>query len=324
MKRHVSFAQARSLVLTRAGLERERWTDRAIARGVREGTLVRIQRNRYVFAAEWDRLWTESRHRIEVAAVVGEMRGGATVLARESAGVLWGLPLYRHVPTAVHAILPPDTHISGRERLRLHADELSDADVALVDGVVCTSLDRTVFDLVRMLDFDAAVVVADAALRLVASVDGEYDEQVAEEWRERMLARAAAAAGARGVRQAREVLAFADGRAESPVESVARVQLMRLGFRDVRPQVEVGAYRVDLCIEDVGVLLEIDGVVKYEDQGMRAGRSVEEVLLDEKRREDWIRGATQRRVVRLEPRHVATPEALSARLESFGIRVPFA
>lgn len=267
---------------------------------------------------------TESRHRIEVAAVVGEMRGGATVLARESAAVLWGLPLYRHVPTAVHAILPPRTHSSGRERLHLHADELTVEDVTLLDGVRCTSLDRTVFDLVRMLDFDAAVVVADAALRIVASADGVYDEQIAEEWRERMLARAADAAGARGVRQARDVIAFADGRAESPVESVARVQLMRLGFRDVRLQVEVGDYRVDLCVEDVGVLLEIDGVVKYEDEVLRAGRSLEQVLLDEKRREDWIRGVTQRRLVRLEPHHVATPEALCARLESFGIRVPFA
>lgn len=56
MKHHVSFAQARTLVLTRAGLQRERWTDRAIARAVRDETLVRIQRNRYVFASEWDRL----------------------------------------------------------------------------------------------------------------------------------------------------------------------------------------------------------------------------------------------------------------------------
>jgi hypothetical protein len=46
------------------------------------------------------------------------------------------------------------------------------------------------------------------------------------------------------------------------------------------------------------------------------------VLLDEKRREDWIRGVTQKRFVRVEDPHIVTTEALAARLAGFGIRLP--
>lgn len=327
MPHHITLDDARRAVLSKESLQRNRWKDRDISRALRDGALHRIQRNRYVLDADWTELWPESRHRIEVAAAVAEMRSGDAVASYESAAVVWGLPLHRHVPTAVHVTVPEGRHVSSRIAMLRHHETLPATDLAWHDGVLCTTLDRTVFDVARRLSFDAAVVIADAALRIEASAAGVYRHEVAAEWRERMLARADRARGARGVRQARAVIGFADGRAESPPESTARVQLWRLGFERLALQVPVAGpqgaeYRVDLEIEDIATFLEVDGMSKYREESLRSGRPLEEVLLREKRREDWIRGTTQRRFVRVEEKHVASADALRRRLAEFGIRTP--
>lgn len=327
MPHHITLDDARRVVLTREALERNHWRERDIARAVADGTLRRLQRNRYVLDADWHDLWSESRHRIETAAAFGEMRDGDAAASYDSAGVVWGFAMYRHVPIEVHVTIPDGRHVPSRVGLRRHADALPEEDVTTHLGIRCTTLDRTAFDLARTLSFEAAVVVADAALRRAALVDRTYDLDKAEEWRERMLERAARASGKRGVRQAIEVIRLADGRAESPTESVARVQLLRLGFQRLRLQVPVAGpggteFRVDIGIEDVGAFLEIDGMGKYQDEALRSGRTLEQVLLDEKRREDWIRGTTQRRFVRAEEKHVGTPDLLGRRLAALGIRLP--
>jgi len=327
VRHHITFDQARGAVMTRESLERDRWKERDIARALQDGTLLRLQRNRYVFGSEWEALWPESRHRIEVAAAFGEMRKGAAAASYESAGAVWGLALYRHVPDAVHLTTPQGVHVSSRAGLRRHGDHLPDDDVVVHLGVRCTTLDRTVFDLARSLSFEAAVAVVDAGLRRAAFDGRRYDLDAAEEWRDRMLARAARGAGLRGVRQAVAAITFADGRAESPAESVGRVQLARLGFDRIRLQTRVPGpdgreFRIDIEIEDAAAFLEIDGMTKYRDEAMRSGRTLDEVLLDEKRREDWIRGTTQHRFVRAEEKHVLTAEALGQRLGAFGIRLP--
>jgi hypothetical protein len=223
--------------------------------------------------------------------------------------------------------VPDRRHLPSRKGLRRHADALPPEDVTTHQGIPCTSLERTVFDLARTLPFEAAVAAADAGLRQAAQVDGRYDEQSASEWLLRMQERAARAAGARGVRQAVEAIRVADGRAESPAESVGRIQLRRLGFRALRLQVVVAGpngreYRVDIEMEEIGTFLEIDGLGKYQDEALRSGLTVEQVMLNETRREDWIRGATQHRFVRAEEKHVATKELLASRLAAFGVRPP--
>jgi hypothetical protein len=329
MPHHITLDQARGAVLSRETLERNRWNERDIARALRDGALRRLQRNRYVLGADWEDLWPESRHRLEVIAAFAEMRDGGRVASYESAAVVWDLALYRHTPSAVHVTTSHGVHVSGRAGLRRHNDALPEQDVTTHLGIRCTTMDRTVFDLSRSLSFEAAVVVADAALRRAAFDGTAYDLDAAEEWRNRMLARAARGSGLRGVRQAVAVISFADGRSESPPESVGRTQLMRLGYKRLRLQTRVPGpdgreFRVDIEIEDAGAFLEIDGMTKYRDEAMRSGRSLEDVLLDEKRREDWIRGTTQRRFVRAEEKHVATAELLGRRLASFGVHPPHA
>src|SRR5690606_6893790 len=106
------------------------------------------------------------------------------------------------------------------------------SDLCEVDGILCTTRERTVFDLVRLSTREAGISVADAALRQVAwtSRSWTYDTPAADEWHEVMWARAERAAGARGIRRARFILPFADGRAQLPGESVSRLYLDDMGF----------------------------------------------------------------------------------------------
>ena len=327
MRRHISPEQAMAALRTRSELEQRGWRSRDIERALESGRIRRLQPNRYVKGSLWEELWPESRHLLEVAAAHAEKRDGGAAASYMSAGVVFGIPLYRHVPQEIHMTLPTQARSSSRPGLMRHREPLPDEDVTIHHGIVCTTLERTTFDATRVLTPEAAVAFADAALRQVAMSGSTYDFEAAEVWRDKMLERVDRARGVRGVRQAREVIAFADGRAELPGESVSRFRLRQLGFTRIGLQVVVagpagGEFRVDLEIEEAETFFEFDGERKYRDEALRTGRSLEDVLLEEKQREDWIRGTTQKRMVRASDPHVATPAALEARLAKFGIRPP--
>ncbi|WP_353113815.1 hypothetical protein [Microbacterium sp.] len=325
MRRAIELDEARRMLLSRSGLLDRGVAEREIRLRVERGELVRVRRGWYAAATDWQVLWPEGRHLLRVLAVQHDATGSAPVFCGTSAGVLWGLPLYRTAPRRVHVAETRGRSRSTRDVLR-HETELADDDVAEIDGMRCTSLHRTVFDLARKLSAEAAVAGADAALRAVAVTGQRQDEALAEEWREE-LGRRAHGSRARGVRQARRIIAFADGRAQLPGESVSRLQLHRLGFRRIGLQVPVvlsrgQSYWIDFDLEEAGAFGEFDGEGKYLHAALRSGRTVEQVVLDEKRREDTVRGVTGRRFVRWEAAHIRTPEALAERLAEFGVRPP--
>ncbi|TXK15966.1 hypothetical protein [Microbacterium wangchenii] len=73
------------------------------------------------------------------------------------------------------------------------------------------------------MSVEAAVAYFDATLRIVAwHRHGQYDLTAAEAFRAGIHARLDAMPGARGIRQARFVTDFADGRARLPGKSVSR------------------------------------------------------------------------------------------------------
>jgi len=314
------------LVRSRQDLILNGWTERRIVAAVRAGVLFHIRRGWYMDADERDGLWPEEQHRAHVIAVARDGRGGA-VASHKSAAVRWRLPLYRIRCARVHLTTGSGRRISSAPDVMRHATPIDAEDVVDIDGIRCTSLARTVFDLIGTLPLEAAVALADAAERQMALRLREWDVEAVISWRRGLSRRFAEARGMRGVRQARWVAAFADGRAELPGESVSRLQLRRLGY--ARPVLQApipgphgSTYFVDFEMTDVGSFGEFDGKGKYLDEAMRSGRSIEQVILDEKRREDWIRGTTQQRFVRWETEHIGTPLALGRRLESFGIRPP--
>ena len=139
-----------------------------------------------------------------------------------------------------------------------------------------TSPARTVVDVARTRPIRDALVVADAALRLRLATKDELEEvlEAARTWP--------------GAPRARRVCRLADAGAESPGETLLRLDLLELGLVRFRLQVVVrGAsgrrYRADVRLEDLGVIVEFDGELKYDGPGGR------DALKAEKRREDDLR-----------------------------------
>jgi len=326
MPRRVDVSDLSPLLRSRQDLLAHDWTERAIERAVREGRLRPIRRGWYLATDDWSGLWPEGAHLAHVLAVARDSRGGA-VMSHLSAAVLWGLPVYRAPLQRVHMTVPPASRISSGPDVWRHTAPLAAGDVVMRHGIRCTSLERTVFDVVRTTRSETAVACADAAERAMTLRGREWDLDEKESWRRALADRVDAATGARGIRQARRILALADGRAQLPGESVSRLQLVRLGFAVPDLQVRVPGpdgtdYFVDFALRDVRAFGEFDGEGKYTDEALRRGMSVEAVMLAEKRREDWIRGVTQWRLVRWGDEHCATPAKLAARLRSFGVVPP--
>src|SRR5690606_13656505 len=151
-------------------------------------------------------LWAEGHHLLRIIAVHRDAVGQAPVFFGVSAAVLLGLPLYRVSLVRVHTALREGRHArSARDVLR-HEAGVPERDVTVVDGIRCTPMDRTVWDLARLLELPASVACADAALRTLAVARNRQDEERATLWREELGARAAAS-HARGIRRARWVIA---------------------------------------------------------------------------------------------------------------------
>ena len=326
MAKILSIPDARALVRSRAQLQSAGTSERAIGRSLAAGELLRLRRDCYVDAAAYEALWSEGRHLVQTVAAATNLDDHRTVFWGPSAAVLHGLPLYRLRPRSVHTVILGAHHGRTRTGIRQHEAPLGDDDVVDIDGFLCTSLDRTILDLACTASAEAALCAADAAQRRETMDGKEFHADRAALWHARLADRAAASR-AWGIRGARELLAFADGRAQLPGESVSRLQLQRLGFRDLLLQVPVtGAdgdkYWLDFGFPRAKVFGEFDGRGKYLDDDLRDGRTADEVVLAEKRREDDVRGVTGWRFARWDSTHIRTAEILGRRLARFGVRPP--
>jgi len=325
MKTTIGLTQARDLLQTREELLDSGRTVREIRELVAAGQVIRVRRDRYVEAVAHEGLWGEGRHLVAVVAAHLNADPPGPVFWGPSAAVLLGLPLYRLSPKKVHTVILGARHGRTRAGILQHGVGLDEADIVDVDGIRCTSPERTVLDLACTTSPETALSAADAALRRVAVEGHRQDPDRAADWHRRMSLRAAVRT--RGIRRAREILDFADGRAQLPGESVSRLQLHRIGFTglELQPQVigsEGDEYWIDFGFPRNRVFGEFDGQGKYVDLAVRGTRSAEDAVLAEKRREDDIRGVTGWRFARWEDRHVRTPDALTARLQAFGVRPP--
>jgi hypothetical protein len=324
MPRTISIDNARRMLRSRPVLIESGMSERDIAHALARGALVRIRRGWYVDAEDWRGLWNEGRHLLAVLAAHNDSSYAAPPFCFESAAVIHGLPLYRMTSSVVHSLIGATSHSRTKTGVARHSLHVDSGDVTEVSGLRCTTMDRTILDVAQRMPLEAAVASADAALRRVAVRDHRQQEEVAEDWRRGLLDRAARIS-TRGIRQARRVIAFADGRAQLPGESVSRLYLHRLGFRGIGLQTHVLGpdgedYWTDFAFPEARVFGEFDGVGKYLAEELRGGRTIEQVVLAEKRREDAIRGVTGWRFVRWEAQHLLTAETLGARLASFGLR----
>ena len=123
-------------------------------------------------------------------------------------------------------------------------------------GVPLTTVARTVIDLARCRPFAEGVAVADSALFGGKATRGELDSVLAS------------CARWPGIKQARRVIAFADPRAESVLESLGRVAFHQAGLPPPDLQVRVGDEgeiigRVDFLWRQYATIAEADGAIKY-------------------------------------------------------------
>jgi hypothetical protein len=129
---------------------------------------------------------------------------------------------------------------------------LASADVMEVNGLRVTTPIRTAWDLGRVRWTDQAISGLDAMFRL-----GEFT-------REEFLAGIPRFGGTRWVTTLRAIGPLADGRSESPGESVLRLRCIENHLPGMVPQVEVwrgGAMlaRLDLADEELMLAVEYDG-----------------------------------------------------------------
>jgi hypothetical protein len=321
----MSIAEARGALRSREEVLASGVTERTARHLVASGDLVRVHRGFYVEGGLWATLWPEGRQLLRVVAVARASPGDGPVFMHASAAALWELPLRGVDPSPVHTLILGSRHSRVAAGVVRHDAEVADSDIVERHGLRCTSLTRTVFDIARLTPLETAVCVADAALRSLAVHGQEQDAGTAELWRERL--QNLAADSRRGVRQARWITEFADGRAQLPGESVSRLQLFRLGYRDVELQVPVVGSEGDQYYLDFGfrrsrVFGEFDGEGKYLEPELRSAPTAIDAVLAEKRREDDIRGVTGWGVRRWGSAHIRTPGTLAARLAAFGIHPP--
>jgi hypothetical protein len=249
-------------------------SDLDLHRLVRDGQVVRVRRGAFVRAGALEGLPPEGAYAVRTHAVLLS-RDAPGWAAHHSALAVSGLPLvglpldrydlcarvrgeYRNGAVVTRPLPPGET-------------------VLLVHGVPAVATETALAQTAARYGIRPAVVALDAALRR-----GLVTVETVERSAERLQL------GIRGQLRVRQALALADAAAESPGESLTRMLLYGLG-EVPRSQVELRDSdgligRVDFLLDE-RIVVEFDGLVKYDGAEGRAA------LAAEKRREDRLRAA---------------------------------
>jgi hypothetical protein len=290
---------------------------RQLAREVSAGTKVRLARGAYLPADLWNSLSPNDRYIARIAAVTSTTRN-KPVYSHLTAAALWGLPSITGWPPEIHATVSPATATRSRNLIVRHAAALADEDVVDCGRYYLTSVARTILDIAASFRFLDAVVMADRGLLV-----DRYQRTPPMVTRQELETAWERARPLRAHSRTRAVFAFAETRAESPLESVSRVHMRAIGVP--RPRLQVPYYdskgfigEPDFAWEQFGLIGEADGDSKYTQPELRSGRTAEQVVIDEKVREDRFR-ALPRRVSRWRWNIAINPSALRGRLVDAGL-----
>ncbi|MCW2700127.1 MAG: hypothetical protein JWQ45_1662, partial [Blastococcus sp.] len=221
-------------------------------RQLRHPEVERLSRDTYLPRA----LSGDLRQRL--AAVLLTAPAGA-VLSHATAASLWGIeiPLQPIDDRRVDLIVPAGSRAESRVDRRVHRMPVESDEITRHEHFAVTVRERTWRDLAARLRPPALLAVADQLLAHGCTV-GELQRQLDRR------------PSGRGSARARAVLPVADGRAESPMESVLRWLLHVAGLPApdlqfaVRSAGGVFVGRADLAWPDRKVLVEFDGNVHRE------------------------------------------------------------
>lgn len=143
--------------------------------------------------------------------------------------------------------------------IRIHSGAVAADEVVTIDGMECTSVARTCYDIGRSQPLDTSIIRIDALLNVARGDAGD------------VLAIAARYPGARRIRRLRTALELVDPGAESPQETRLRLLLVRSGLPKPTTQIPVTdewgrvRRRIDMGWEDRLVGVEYDGEQHWQD-----------------------------------------------------------
>lgn len=231
----------------------------------------------YLRRSHWDSLPAEARERTVITMHDFGAHGRTAerfVYSHTSAARLHRLKLW-NADSLVHITQTSKPSSTGCSAgTRIHTSPLANEHVTTIGSLRATTLERTVVDCCLTMSYKQGLILTDAALRIGASM--ELLRQMAE-----------ALPRHRGVRNLRKVLAHADGRSESPGETLTRDLLRELRIETPQLQVWIntrrGSHRVDFAWPGKRVVLEFDGKGKYFDY-----RPTDEAVFLERKRESAL------------------------------------
>lgn len=287
---------------------------------VRRGEYVAVRRGAYLRADAWAALTVDARYRALLRATAEAARESTLVFSHCSAAALWRLPHVGAWPARPHVVV--DRASGGRSSPAVVRHAVGPCERTEIDGLLATTLARTAVDVARTEPFGRGVVAVDAALRrAVRSVEGAPAGAVRKP---DLLAELASIPHRHGTAKARKVIAFADGAADRPGESLSRVSMHRAGLpmprlQEPRRGASGTLWTVDFFWPNCNLIGEFDGKLKYLDPAYRGGRSAEQVVYDEKLREDDLRAAGNG-FARWPWRVAVSPDRLRAHLVAAGLR----
>ncbi len=253
-----------------------------LAAARRQGVLTKVRYGAWALSRMHEALDATERYAVCCLAVADKL-GPGTALTHHSAIAVRGLPLVAVDLSVVHV-----TRLDGRTGrtvagVRFHEGSLADDEIAEVAGRPVSTLPRAVWESASLAHVRSGVVLMDAVL---------HRELVDREQLERAQVRHR---GWRGSPRAAAALTFADGRSESPGESLGRWMFHVFDLPEPELQYDVfdedGRFlgRSDYAWPQWRHLGEFDGLRKYL-RPYKQGDDASRVVVSEKRREEKMCG----------------------------------
>jgi very-short-patch-repair endonuclease len=188
--------------------------------------------------------------RLMLAAALPRMPANS-VFSGYTAAWLHGLDVPPCDP--IEVTVPRASGVTTRTGLAISRARLDDSDVVVRAGLLATSILRTLIDLGQHRDLVEAVVITDMALHQRLTTLAEFQAAIE------------GCGHRRNVKRLRRVVALAEPRAESPMETRLRLVLMNGGLP--RPEAQVNLYdrngdfiaRTDLYYPSHRLAIEYDG-----------------------------------------------------------------
>jgi hypothetical protein len=272
-------ARADHGLVTRQQLARAGYDAGDVGRMLKAGMLVRVRHGVYVDGEAWAELdeW-RGRPLVRVRASGMTLRRHDFAYSHDSSALAWELPVPDARAALTHVTHPKVHGDAARQGVKHHLAPYTPEQVHDVEGLRVLDLPRTALDLAREHGLLAGVAACDAAMRRGVT-RAQLHETLAQMWcwpHSKVM---------------REAVQLADGGAESWLESEGRLFVHGLGIG--RPRTQLGlsdGTRTVFVDAIVGRhVFEFDGAVKYVADNL-TGEPATQVLLEEKRRQDFICG----------------------------------